>query len=112
MDVETKADRFVGIDVSKGRVDVHIRPDGMAFGCATDAEGLGRLVERLKPLSPCLVVLEASGGYEGVLAAALVEASLPAPAINALPLPTISLSTLAMLQIPLLANSSSDGRTA
>src|SRR5713101_9412481 len=36
MDVETTADRFVGIDVSKARVDVHVRPDGTAFGCATD----------------------------------------------------------------------------
>jgi transposase len=59
MDAETKTDRFVGIDVSKARVDVYIRPDGTAFGCATDAEGLGVLVDRLKPLSPCLAVLEA-----------------------------------------------------
>ena len=60
MDVETGADRFVGIDVSKARVDVHVRPDGTAFGCATDPEGLGALVARLQPLSPCLVVLEAA----------------------------------------------------
>src|ERR1700694_4177813 len=82
MDVETKADRFVGIDVSKARVDVHVRPDGSAFGCATDPEGLGALVARLKPLSPCLVVLEASGGYEGVVAAALAEADLPVAIVN------------------------------
>jgi hypothetical protein len=61
MDVATTADRFVGIDVSKARVDVHVRPEGMAFGCATDPEGLGALVARLQPLSPCLIVLEASG---------------------------------------------------
>src|SRR6266566_554035 len=60
MDVETTADRFVGIDVSKARVDVHVRPDGTAFGGATDPEGLGALVARLKPPSPCLVVLEAA----------------------------------------------------
>jgi len=82
MDVETKADRFVGIDVSKARVDVHVRPDGIAFGCATDPEGLGALGERLKPLLPCLVVLEASGGYEGGVAAALVEAGLPVAIVN------------------------------
>jgi transposase len=73
MDVETTADRFVGIGISKARVDVHIRPSSNGFGCATSAEGLGALVERLKPLSPCLVVLAVSGGYEGVVAAALVE---------------------------------------
>ena len=82
MDVETKADRFVGIDVSKARVDVHVRPDGIAFGCATDPEGLGALGARLKPLLPCLVVLEASGGYEGAVAAALVEAGLPVAIVN------------------------------
>jgi transposase len=82
MDVETTADRFVGIDVSKARVDVHIRPGGNGFGCATSAEGLGALVERLKPLSPCLVVLEASAGNEGVVAAALVEAGLPVAIVN------------------------------
>ena len=82
MDVESTAERFVGIDVSKARVDVHVRPDGIVFGCATDAEGLGALVARLTPLSPCLVVLEASGGYEGVVAAALAEAGLPVAIVN------------------------------
>jgi len=82
MDVATTADRFVGIDVSKARVDVQVRPDGTAFGCATDPEGLGVLVARLQPLSPCLVVLEASGGYEGVVAAAMVEAGLPVAIAN------------------------------
>src|SRR6266849_2895815 len=83
MDVETMADRFVGIDVSKARVDVHVRPDGTAFGCATDPEGLGALVARLQPLSPCLVVLEASGGYESVVAAALAEAGRSPSSIRA-----------------------------
>jgi transposase len=82
MDVESTADRFVGIDLSKARLDVHVRPDGTAFGCATDPEGLGALVARLQPLSPCLVVLEASGGYESVVAAALAEAGLPVAIVN------------------------------
>ena len=82
MDVATAAERFIGIDVSKARVDVHVRPDGAAFSCATDAPGLGALVARLQPLSPCLVVLEASGGYEGVVAAALAEAGLPVAIVN------------------------------
>lgn len=81
MDVET-ADRFVGIDVSKARVDVHVRPDGIAFFSATDAEGLAELVRRLPPLRPTLVVLEASGGYEGVIAATLAEAGLPVAIVN------------------------------
>ena len=82
MDVETTADRFIGIDVSKARVDVHVRPEGTAFYCATDTDGLAALVGRLTPLRPRLVVLEASGGYEGVVAAALAEAGLPVAIVN------------------------------
>ena len=82
MDVETTADRFVGIDVSKARVDVHVRPDGTALWSATDTEGLAELVRRLTPLQPTLVVLEASGGYEGVIAATLAEAGLPVAIVN------------------------------
>ena len=82
MDGKTEAERFVGIDVSKARVDVHVRPDGTAFWSATDTEGLAELVRRLTPLRPTLVVLEASGGYEGVIAAALAEAGLPVAIVN------------------------------
>ena len=40
MESTPAADRFVGIDVSKSWVDVHVRPDGTAFRCTTDGEGL------------------------------------------------------------------------
>ncbi len=82
MDKPPAADRYVGIDVSKGRVDVHVRPDGTAFACATDPDGLADLVRRLKPLQPKLIAMEASGGYEGVVAAALAEAGLPVAIVN------------------------------
>ena len=82
MDKPPTADRFVGIDVSKGRVDIHVRPDATAFVCATDPDGLADLVARLTPLQPKLVTMEASGGYEGVVAAALAEAGLPVAIVN------------------------------
>jgi len=82
MDAKTEADRFIGIDVSKARVDVHVRPEGSVFYCTTDTDGLAELVRRLTPLRPRLVVLEASGGYEGVVAAALAEAGLPVAIVN------------------------------
>jgi transposase len=82
MDAKSEADRFVGIDVSKVRVDAHVRPDGTAFYCMTDTDGLAELVGRLRPLRPRLVVVEASGGYEGVVAAALAEAGLPVAIVN------------------------------
>jgi hypothetical protein len=46
MDQPPAADRFVGIDVSKGRVDVYVRPDAAAFACTTDPDGLGDVVAR------------------------------------------------------------------
>lgn len=76
------ADRFVGIDVSKSWVDVQVRPDGTAFRCPTDSEGLVELVRRVRPLQPCLIVMEASGGYEGIVAASLAEAGLPVAIVN------------------------------
>jgi transposase len=82
MDKVPAAGRFVGIDISKGRVDVHVRPDATAFACTTDPDGLAELVNRLKPLQPKLIAMEASGGYEGVVAAALAEASLPVAIVN------------------------------
>jgi transposase len=59
MDGRSETDRFIGIDVSKARVDVHVRRDHTTFYCTTDTEGLAELTRRLTPL---LVVLEASGG--------------------------------------------------
>jgi transposase len=82
MDEKPAAERFVGIDVAKGRVDVHVRPDGAAFACGTDPDGLADLVARLEPLRPKLVAMEASGGYEGVVAAALAAAGLPVAIVN------------------------------
>lgn len=82
MESTLAADRFVGIDVSKSWVDVHVRPDGTACRCLTDGAGLTELVRRLQPLSPVLVVMEASGGYEGIVAASLAEAGLPVAIVN------------------------------
>ncbi len=73
---------WVGIDVSKDRLDVHVLPDGMTFAVARDGRGLADLVERLKPLGPELVAVEATGGFETVAAAALAGAGLPLVVVN------------------------------
>ena len=78
-------DVFVGIDVSKDRLDVSItaRPcSSEAFQVARDAAGIDALIERLAPLSPTLVALEATGGYETVVVAALAGAGLPVIVVN------------------------------
>ena len=73
---------FVGIDVSKDRLDVHVRPSGEAFAAARDGKGLEDLVERLRTLSPTLIALEATGGFETIAAAALAGAGLPLAVVN------------------------------
>jgi len=73
---------FVGIDVSKDRLDVHLRPSAKAFAVARNGEGLDRLVTELRRVVPTLVVLEATGGFELTVAAALAGASLPVAVVN------------------------------
>jgi transposase len=73
---------FVGIDVAKDRLDVHVRPSGEAFIVARDGEGVAGLVERLRTARPQLIVLEATGGFEQVVAAGLAGAGLPLVVVN------------------------------
>ena len=73
---------FVGIDVSKEWVDVAVRPAGDAWRVDLDQDGVDGLVLRLRELAPRLVVMEASGGYEIPLAAALSAASVPVAVVN------------------------------
>lgn len=74
--------QYVGIDVSKDRLDVHVRPSGEAFTVARDGEGLADLVTRLTPLSPQVVAVEATGGFEITVAAAIGAAALPLVVVN------------------------------
>jgi len=75
-------DAYVGIDVSKDRLDVHILPQDEAFSVERNSKGLAALVERLKPLAPKLVAIEATGGFETTTAAAVAAAGLPLAVIN------------------------------
>src|SRR4051794_29307099 len=77
-----KASVFVGIDVAKHRLEVHLRPSGESFTIDYSEEEVAALVERLLPLEPTLIVLEATGGLEVRLAAALAAAGLPVAVVN------------------------------
>jgi transposase len=78
-----KVDAFyVGIDVSKDRLDIHVRPGGQAFEVSRDGKGLEQLVARLRKLSPVLVAVEATGGFEVIVAAAIAGAELPLAVVN------------------------------
>ncbi len=73
---------YVGIDVSKERLDVHVRPSGEAFVVARDGKGLEDLVDRLRTASATLIAVEATGGFETIVAAALAGAGLPLVVVN------------------------------
>jgi transposase len=73
---------FVGIDVAKKHLDVHMRPAGVGFTVSRDPAGLDELLARLRPVPPALIVLEATGGFETVVLATLGGAGLPVLAVN------------------------------
>ena len=72
----------VGIDISKDRLDVFILPSRQTFAVARDGEGLEMLVARLGELRCRLVVMEATGGFETVVASSLAAGKLPLAVIN------------------------------
>lgn len=78
----TRAEGFVGIDVSKARLDVALGGTGELFGADNDAYGIAELVTRLRQVAPELIVLEASGGLETGLVGELAAAQLPVAVVN------------------------------
>lgn len=73
---------FVGIDVAKSHFDVAFLPPQTPCTLPQDAEGRRQLVERLRPHGPCLIVIEATGGYERRLVATLIDAGLAVALVN------------------------------
>jgi len=73
---------FVGIDVSKDRLDVAVRPTGEAWQIPYDAQGISSLMALLKERAPHLVVLEATGGMELAVAGELAATQLPMVVVN------------------------------
>lgn len=71
----------VGIDVSKDRLDVHVLPSEEAWAVSRDSNGLGELCRRLAGMSG-VVAVEATGGYETIVAASLSSAGLPLVVVN------------------------------
>ena len=79
----TTPGRFIGIDVAKRQLDVAERPSGARWLGSNDLAGIGGLVERLRGAEPVtLIVVEATGGYEIALVAALTAAQLPVVVVN------------------------------
>jgi transposase len=72
----------VGIDVSKNTLDVHVHPVGEVFTVPRNADGLDALIARIAPLGVHAVAVEATGGFETVVAASLGGAGLPVIVVN------------------------------
>ncbi len=72
----------VGIDVSKDRLDVHVRPAGKVLSYSRDAAGIEGLIGELVGVAPQLIAVEATGGFETVVVASLAAAGLPVVMVN------------------------------
>ena len=74
--------QFVGIDVSKDKLDAYLDPAGQRIGVANDDSGVAQLIEQLRPLDGVQrVVVEATGHYERRVVMALLEAGIAVWAI-------------------------------
>lgn len=78
----TQTETFIGIDVSKARLDVATTPGEQTWSVANDDQGITDLCAKLRELAPRLVLLEATGGLERRVLARLAAADLPAMAVN------------------------------
>jgi transposase len=83
MGAEEIMSEFVGIDISKAALDVVAHVSGKRLQAENSEQGLKQLGAQLAALSPELVVLEASGGYERLCVALLMQAGLPVAVVNA-----------------------------
>jgi len=73
---------IVGVDVSKARLDLAVRPSGKRWSVDNDEAGIKLLVRQLKPYPGALVVMEATGGFEHAVAAAVSAAGFEAAIVN------------------------------
>lgn len=73
---------FVGLDISKQHIDVSVRPTQERWRTAQTDEDRAQLVLRLVGLTPTLVVVEATGGYETAVVTALAVAQVPVVVVN------------------------------
>jgi transposase len=73
---------FVGVDVSKDRLDAAVHPETSSWSVPNDESGIQALIKRLLALQPTRIVLEATGGYEVPALSALAAAGLPVVAVN------------------------------
>ena len=79
---QSSSSYWMGIDVSKKLLDVSIRPTQEFFTEENNESGISALLNRLKALQPERIVLEATGGFEIPVVAALADAGLAVVVVN------------------------------
>ena len=77
-----KATTWIGIDISKDTLEVAVSPTAEQWQTNRTPAALSTLVERLRALRPERIVLEATGGYEVIVAATLAASDLPVVVVN------------------------------
>ena len=82
MDQPATCPVYAGIDVAKDRLDALLRPSGQRFTVPRNGAGIEQLLDRLRTTPPDLVVMEATGGFELTVAAAVAGAGLPLAIVN------------------------------
>jgi transposase len=78
----TTPEYFVGIDVSKAMLDIAVLPGNQTWQVEREEQAIAALASKLRQLIPRLIVLEATGGLESPVTAALAAAGLPVVVIN------------------------------
>ena len=73
---------FVGIDVAKAQLDIALRPTGERWTVSNEDASIAALVAQLQAVAPTLIVLEATGGSQRAVVAALAAAGLPVVVAN------------------------------
>lgn len=74
--------QFVGVDVAKDKLDVHVHPSGESFVAANEAGGIEELVARLRRVETAVIAVEATGGFEALVVAGLAAEGLPVVVVN------------------------------
>ena len=80
--MKTRPSRVVGLDVSKEHLDLACRPEPTRWRVANDPPGIAHCIADLRQLKPTLIVLEATGGWQGALVAALALAKRPLAVVH------------------------------
>ena len=73
---------FIGIDISKDRLDVHVLPENVSYSYPYETQKVKALIRKLKKHNPVLIVMEATGGYEISIAVQLSAAGLNTAVVN------------------------------